>query len=201
MKWKFFSILTVLMIALLVACQGNTNTNDQGANDNPNVDPTRYNANDGNKNYTMDGETGNRNRADNRNNMTHYEVAKEAADRITNEVPEIDHAYVLTTNNNAYVAATMDDNRNNKNGNNNGNMNNRAGMDNGGELTDKVKKKVADIVQSVDNDIDNVYVSTNPDFVDLTNNYVDDMNNGRPVEGFFDQMGNMIERIFPQNKR
>jgi len=27
------------------------------------------------------------------------------------------------------------------------------------------------------------------------------MNNGKPVRGFFDQFGNMIERLFPQNKR
>ncbi|HLR52391.1 MAG TPA: hypothetical protein VK072_05880 [Candidatus Avamphibacillus sp.] len=30
---------------------------------------------------------------------------------------------------------------------------------------------------------------------------MDDMNNGKPVRGFFDQFGNMIERLFPQNKR
>jgi len=42
-----------------------------------------------------------------------------------------------------------------------------------------------------------VYVSTNPDFFDLTNGYIDDVNRGEPVEGFFDQFSNMIERLFP----
>src|SRR5690625_1034146 len=69
------------------------------------------------------------------------------------------------------------------------------------DVTDEVKNQIADIVQDVDNNIDNVYVSTSPDFMDLTENYVNDMNDGKPVRGFFDQIGNTIERIFPQNKR
>src|SRR5699024_2827022 len=92
---------------------------------------------------------------------------------------------------------------------NEGNANNR-GSDNhianrrdveGHEVTDDVKNQIAEIVQDVDNDIDNVYVSTSPDFFDLAGNYADDMDAGKPVRGFFDHIGNTIERIFPQNKR
>src|SRR5699024_12848612 len=68
-------------------------------------------------------------------------------------------------------------------------------------VTDEVKKEIAAIVQDVDGDIDNVYVSTSPDFLDLVGNYSDDMDNGKPVRGFFDQIGNTIERIFPPSKR
>src|SRR5699024_11579587 len=95
---------------------------------------------------------------------------------------------------------------NNMTGNDNNNMNNRnvrnndRMTDDGDRLTDDVKKEISDIVKSVDDDIDNVYVSTNPDFLDLTSNYANDMNNGHPVRGFFDQMGDMVERLFPQNK-
>src|SRR5699024_10579016 len=55
------------------------------------------------------------------------------------------------------------------------------------DLTDEVKNKIADIVRDVDSSIDNVYVTTSPDFFGLTNDYVNDFNEGRPIEGFFDQ--------------
>ncbi|WP_085992825.1 YhcN/YlaJ family sporulation lipoprotein [Oceanobacillus senegalensis] len=133
---------------------------------------------------------------DNRNE-NRYHVAEEAADRISDRVKEIDNVYVLTTNNNAYVAAELDTDRNDDN-NRNPERNNQNRFDD--RLSDDVKGKISDIVKSVDNDIDNVYISTNPDFFDLANNYVDDVDRGEPVEGFFDQFGNMIERIFPQNR-
>src|SRR5699024_1491516 len=168
-----------------------------------------------------------------------YEVSKEAADRIVEEIPEIHHAYVLTANRNAYVAATLDEKKetrqtndkrerddnstsmNTRNSNdrnavsrteNEGDSNER-GQDNhmtnfrgdnidqdGEELSDEVKNKVSDIVKDLDDRIDNVYVSTSPDFFDLADNYIGDMENGKPISGFFDQIGNMIERIFPQNR-
>ncbi|WP_407270550.1 YhcN/YlaJ family sporulation lipoprotein [Radiobacillus sp. PE A8.2] len=109
-------------------------------------------------------------------NMDEYQVSDQAADRITSEIKQVDSAYVLTTNNNAYVAAEI-----------NGN----------GEVSDRIEQQITQIVKSIDNNIDNVYVSTNPDFVDLSNNYVNDFDNGRPVEGFFDQFGEMVDRIFP----
>lgn len=71
----------------------------------------------------------------------------------------------------------------------------------GDEITDDVKKKITDIVKDTDKNIDKVYVSTSPDFFDLTNDFANDVEDGQPIEGFFDQIGNMIERVFPQNKR
>ncbi|MUK88785.1 YhcN/YlaJ family sporulation lipoprotein [Ornithinibacillus sp. L9] len=224
MKWKILSLVTASFISL-AACQA---ADEQGQrydnNDaNNNIEQTRFgngyntgnttNNNTGDnfnrdRNYTMDRDIEERN---NRNNITNtrnqnnqgnqqntrYDVADEASDQITSQIDEIERAYVLTTDNNAYVAAGLDngDRRNSQYNNLTKNNNNR-----GDELTDEVKDQIGDIVKSVDNDIDNVYVSTNPDFVDLTNNYVNDMNNGEPIEGFFDQMGNMIERLFPQNR-
>lgn len=151
--------------------------------------------------------TNTRNISNNRNNE--YNVSEEAADRIVEKMDEIDNAYVLTTNNNAYVAAMLDNdgelNRNkNMNNTENSTRNDRKQTDrndDGEELTDDVKKEISDIVQSVDNNIDNVYVTTNPDFADLVNNYTSDFNNGKPVRGLFDQIGNAIERLFPQNNR
>ena len=225
MKWKLFSVLAVLVLAL-VAC-GTVDRDGQGTTDNDNnVENTRYNNNTGDgmtndrdhtliRNSERDQDGNNNNRRNNDN--PRYDVAEEAADRITEEIDDIDHAYVLTTRNNAYVAADLDadhregdrnlnrdgDNNTDRNTNMNNNIDNNNNNNNreGDELTDEVKEQIGDIVKSVDNNIDNVYVSTDPDFLNLTNNYVDEMNNGNPVEGFFDQFGNMIERLFPQNRR
>lgn len=216
-KIKLLTILSILMLSL-VACNGMTD-NEEGrqGEDTNNIEPTRYNANDNNeRDTTLDRDRGNEardNRGMNREDRDRtrdndqYDVAEKAADKITDDIAEIDRAYVLKTKNNAYVAAGLNED------NNDGKMKNdvkRRDNDkdqlknpdaDGEELTDDVKKQITDIVKSVDKDIDNVYVSTNPDFFDLTNNYVDDVNDGKPVRGFFDQFGNMVERLFPQNKR
>src|SRR5699024_3516032 len=245
-------------ILLLFGCQGynNNKTTDESRGTGDTFEKTRYNQDtntnrndrnitrnnrntDGNNNLTQRISDRNRhsdNRATN-NRQDKYDVSKKAADRIVDEVAEIDRAYVLTTKNNAYVAAQLDENnttandhltkndRNNSSAGmnvrnvndrnvknrtvNDGDANDRR-QDNhmanrrdveGHDVTDDVKNKIADIVQDVDNDIDNVYVSTSPDFFDLANNYSTDLDDGKPVRGFFDQIGNTIERIFPQNKR
>lgn len=219
MKWKLLSIFTVLLITLM-ACQAGDNA-DRGT-DNPNIDPTSTgNTGDANgmiddRNHTLQRDADryqnrtNNNRAnrDNsmermnqRDNTSNYEVAEEAADKITEKVKGIDRAFVITTDNNAYVAANLDNDNGGKNGESNkGNNRNQSG-NNGDDLTDEVKDEIAKIVQSVDDDIDNVYVSTNPDFLNLANDYADDVDNGEPIEGFFDQFGTMIDRLFPENRR
>lgn len=210
MKWKLLSIFTALVLTLM-ACQ--TQDDTSRGTDNPNIDPTNYRNQTGddmlnNRDYTMDRDAERyQNRGDraNRNNDSNYEVANEAADKITDQIDDIDSAYVLTTDNNAYVAANLDadnDNRMNNDNNTNRNNNNNNNRDNdrdSDDLTDEVKEEIADIVKSVNRDIDNVYVSTNPDFVNLANDYADDVDRGEPIEGFFEQFGTMIERLFPEN--
>lgn len=248
MKYKLFSFAFATVL-VLTGCQGNDNQEGMNNNDRTgtdNIEQTRYDRdnrmNEGvrdnnrneairNSNRLNEGirDNTNNNRTDNypkpQNNRTNndnndrYDVSAEAADRIVDQIDEIDSAYVLTTNNNAYVAAILDndrkldDNANRSRGadkvpNNREKDDKRKQdrntdtiMNNDDDLTDEVKRKISDIVRTVDDDIDNVYVSTNPDFVDLTNNYINDFNEGRPVRGLFDQIGDMIERVFPQNRR
>ena len=213
MKWKLISLLSVLLLTLM-ACQGVNDT--EGVNNNPNMDPVNYpngNTGDGmvtdqdymldrdaDRNQNRDGRDNRMNNNGNNNNQdgSRYEVAEEAADKITDQIKEIDRAYVLTTDNNAYVAANLDNDDANRNRTGNIN-NNQTGNNNGEELTDDVKKEIGKIVKSVDDNIDNVYVSTNPDFMDLANNYANDVENGRPIQGFFAQFGNMFDRLFPDN--
>ncbi|AUJ25680.1 MULTISPECIES: YhcN/YlaJ family sporulation lipoprotein [Virgibacillus] len=206
MKLKLFTFIAILGL-VLAGCMNGNDTNKENDTANDNVEQTRYN-------NTGDGMTGDRDydmtrqaerdqeRNNNRNNESRYEVSKESAERITEEIDEIDTAYVLTMDNNAYVAAGLDTNDTNVENKNKGNntANNMNNVDEGNDLTNDVKSRVKQIVQSVDADIDNVYVSTNPDFVNLTQNYANDVENGEPVEGFFDQFGNMVERLFPQNR-
>ena len=205
MKLKLLSIMAVLITALM-ACQGADDA--RGTMDNPNVDPTTFRGEgiynqdptqfdrDGDRNWNRFNRDGRMNtRFDNVvNNNDRYEIAEEAAERITDEIDEIDNAYVLTFGNNAYVAADID--RNDRTNRANRNQNNRFGDD---EVSDAIKKRISKIVRSVDRDIENVYVSTNPDFIDLMTDYADDVDRGRPIEGFFDRIGNMIDRIFPEN--
>ncbi|HLR42572.1 MAG TPA: YhcN/YlaJ family sporulation lipoprotein [Pseudogracilibacillus sp.] len=242
---------------LLMGCSSGMNDNkpkdNKGTNtqtENTKFENTQYKEGDRtrlNRDDLDDRDRHSNNRNSN-NRQDEYDVSKEAADRIVDEVAEIERAYVLTTKNNAYVAAELDkgtasagdnlaknDRQNSSAGMNIRNVNdrnaksrvvnegdsnerrtdnhmsNRRDIDTdrynddrqveSDEVTDQVKNKIADIVQDVDDNIDNVYVSTSPDFFDLAHNYSSDMDNGKPVRGFFDQIGNTIERIFPQNKR
>lgn len=122
-----------------------------------------------------------------RNNQDNeYRVSEKIAERITSEVKEIDRAYVLTLGNSAYVACQIDRDQSGKQNN---------------DLSDQLEKKVTEAVKDVDNDIENVYVSSNPDFIDLASNYIRDVDRGQPIEGFFDQFTEMIDRVFPSRNR
>lgn len=207
MRKKFLTLAATTFLIVSAGC-GNQDEQGQQGTDNNNIEPVRFQNNDGtdyHRNYTLqrdieesniyDGNpdqirniNNNNNNANNNNadvdNTDQYDVAEEAAGLIVKKVNGIDNAYVFTTENNAYVAAEVEDNQ-------------------GGEtpeLTDEIKEQISKVVKSVNNNIDNVYVSTNPDFMDFANNYANDFENGQPIEGFFEEMGNMIERVFPENK-
>ncbi|MEY2194904.1 YhcN/YlaJ family sporulation lipoprotein [Neobacillus sp. BF23-41] len=113
-------------------------------------------------------------------NQTNTRVADKAADKVIN-LTEVDNATVIINDNNAYVAAKLDVSARN-------------------ELTSAIKEKIARAVKSVDRDIDNVYISVNPDFYDRMNTYSRDIRNGRPVSGFIDEFSDTIRRVFPNAK-
>ncbi|MDF2959627.1 MAG: hypothetical protein K0S39_1362 [Paenibacillus sp.] len=86
-------------------------------------------------------------------------------------------ANVLVMQRNAYVAAAVDANQ--------------------GQLTRDMEDQIAQQVRATDPNIQNVYVSTNPEFVDRVNSYASDVGQGRPVVGFFEEFNEMVQRIFP----
>ncbi|HHU20474.1 MAG TPA: YhcN/YlaJ family sporulation lipoprotein [Bacilli bacterium] len=144
--------------------------------------------NQDNNNNDLNGQSNDLKRdVQNQTNQTgEYRVAERIADQVTEEVSEIDRAYVLTMGNNAYVACQIDNDRE---------------LNENNDLSDKLEKKVTEAVKDADNKIDHVYVSSNPDFIDLTSNYMRDVDRGEPIEGFFDQFTEMIERVFPTRNR
>jgi spore cortex protein len=51
------------------------------------------------------------------------------------------------------------------------------------QLSRQIEDRIAQQVRTVDRSVNNVYVSTNPDFVDRINGYVKKAQQGRPVAG------------------
>ncbi|MGN7763402.1 YhcN/YlaJ family sporulation lipoprotein [Paenibacillus sp. 22594] len=76
------------------------------------------------------------------------------------------------------------------------------GTNNTGTLTNdtvtrELKDKIAAEVRQYDKNIDNVYVSANPDFVERANFYAQEFRAGHPLRGFAREFSTMVERIFP----
>ncbi|WP_165820884.1 YhcN/YlaJ family sporulation lipoprotein [Pueribacillus theae] len=175
-----FCLTTMILSIVLIGCAGQ-NDNQQGMDNLPNnVNYNDDNGNGvGNDRNQNNGNNGNDdgNIGDNNGGRSRMEIADEAAERVT-QLKEVRQANVLTTDNNAYVAALLEDGQKN-------------------ELSEDTKNKIAQSVKAVDPDIDNVNVSTNPDFVDRVQEYADAVERGEPIEGLFDQLNESIERIFP----
>lgn len=121
---------------------------------------------------------------DNRNNDNtvnddnqNIDLADDVAEKVT-DLKEVDDAIVLVTNRNAYVAVKLSDQGDRK-------------------MTKDVQKKIARKVRDTNHDFDNVYISENPDFYDHMRRYVNDIRNGRPISGFFDEFTDIVQRVFP----
>lgn len=186
------AILAIALSATVISACGVNNRDNTLHNRGVN-EPTRV-TNPANNNTLFDN-TGNRfnndryrNNATNFNNNNHtvtedntrntssrMRVADRAVRKIVS-LPEVTDANVIVTDNNAYVAARLNDNR---------------------DLSRDIERKIADQVKAADRDINDVYVSVNPDFYDRMTNYSNDIRSGRPITGFFDEFTETVRRIFP----
>src|SRR5690625_4253224 len=119
--------MIILLATIFTGCQMGDRTGDETGMRDPNVEQTRF-QNDMNRTGDQNRQgttmqrrdrqgTSNMYRDDRRNNRNEqsYNVQEEAAERITEEIDDINYAYVLTTNRNAYVAAVLDRDENNTN--------------------------------------------------------------------------------------
>lgn len=119
-------------------------------------------------------------KVDDENNDSRMRVADKAQDKIEN-MQEVRHANVIVTDNNAYVAVVLEDNSK-------------------GDVREDVEKKISDQVKTTDKRIRNVFVSSNPDFVDRMGDYGDKIQNGEPVKGLVEEFTEMVQRVFPSER-
>lgn len=178
MKIKGIVVTGIALTMLATGCgnvdnQGTARGNNQGDALNVNYDNMgRYT-----ENVRRDGVNP---RRVNETNDPRLEVADEASKRIT-DLNEVKSSNVLVTNRNAYVAAVLEGPENT-------------------ELSKEVEEKIANQVRQADSNIRNVYVSVNPEFVDRMEGYTNDINQGRPIAGIFDEFTEMVQRIFPTRR-
>jgi YhcN/YlaJ family sporulation lipoprotein len=119
----------------------------------------------------------NDNNDNNDNGVNGMRVSEDISKRVE-ALKEVSNANVIVTGNNAYVGAVLKD---------------------GGEkdISNDLKERVADAVRGADPSVDQVYVSANPDFVQRMDRYANDIENGKPVEGFAEEFRELVTRIFP----
>lgn len=187
-KWST-AIVAVMAVALISSGCSTRTTNDnnngmgarnvrQQANnlDYPIMDNTSY---DG---HMMGRDTATTPKARMNNQGAHQnskmEMSEDAAKRI-NAMNNVDAAYVMMTDNNAYVAVKLQGN--NKNA----------------DIPADLKNKIAQEVKKTNGNVDNVYVSVNPDFVGTMEGYMNDVRAGHPIKGMVSEFNAMVERIFP----
>lgn len=108
-----------------------------------------------------------------------FDIAQAAADRII-RITGVKSANVLVTKHNAYVAAVVNTPAN--------------------QINKMLEDQIANEVRATDPTIKNVYISTNPEFVDRVKQYVNEARSGRPISGFFNELNQMISRIFPASR-
>ncbi|MGR6338194.1 YhcN/YlaJ family sporulation lipoprotein [Priestia megaterium] len=178
-KYLVGLLSTILSVGFLFGC----NDKKDEAEPDPTEEPSEQRAqNARNNNDLRDvGYQPDRDRNDNvDNNQTQLKVADEAADRVT-KLDEVDSANVIVTNRNAYVAVVLQDRTK-------------------GEVTDRLEKKIADQVRATDSDIQDVFVSSNPDFVERMRDYGNKINEGKPVKGLFEEFTETVRRVFPNTR-
>ncbi|RSK31019.1 YhcN/YlaJ family sporulation lipoprotein [Bhargavaea beijingensis] len=177
---KFLMGLASLTLLLgLAACGGNNedpSTTSNGHEENDVGMDTNKNQNGSNPdNGAMDDQNGNNVGDGNANNLEHD---REIADRVAT-VKGVEGATVLLSANNAYVAVDLAE---------------------GTDETDELKTKISDEVKAAKPDTEKVYVSADPDFTKQFKDYGKRIEQGDPVEGFFDEFSDLIRRTFPDAK-
>lgn len=168
----------VLAGGILAICLTGCSGNDQNANDTGMGDYTTRNTQEIN-------DASDNRRAANPlqiNNYSNDFSISERAEQRVEALKEIRRAKVLLKGDTAYVAAELSD-RNTQ------------------ELKDNVKKKITAQVKGADEHVHQVYVSTNPDFMQRIEEYGHDLKSGRPITGLGDEIGTTIRNVFPEKNK
>jgi spore cortex protein len=164
----------LLIIALSTGCAMNNGARED-VNDNNNTSVQNYDQTDRGAKI-LDDNLNNNNNNNNRQLRVHDEVKNNIED-----LNEVKRAHVIVTDSTAYVAVVLND-------------------DKTGNVRKDIEDKISDKVRSTDKSIDNVYVSSNPDFVDRMSDYGNKIQNGKPIRGLYDEFSEMVQRVFPTSR-
>ncbi|MEH7443678.1 YhcN/YlaJ family sporulation lipoprotein [Bacillus sp. JJ1122] len=167
--------LALFTIALITGCNMNNGAReDVRDNDNDNAKVQNYN----NRGARILNDNLNDNNDNlNDNNNTQMRVHDEVKNKIE-DLNEVKRAHVIITDSTAYVGVVLNDTQTNN-------------------ISKDIEDKISDVVKSTDKSIDNVYVSSNPDFVGNMRDYSNQIQNGQPIRGLYDDFKNMVQRVFP----
>ncbi|XEC93396.1 YhcN/YlaJ family sporulation lipoprotein [Paenibacillus tarimensis] len=210
MQRKWIALTAVIVsCACLIGCTdragdlGNRNIRPnavrQDANGNRVIDK-RFANDQMNEMNRVNGRRLNSNNLVGRHQNYRIEMSQEMAEKIA-AMDEVDAAYVMLGDRNAYIAVTLEDNAANRTGRGmraGMRTNDRAGTNNEVRVTDALKDRIANQVKSMKPSVENVFVSANPDFFGRMTNYWDDVRAGRPVQGLIAEFNAMVDRIFPE---
>jgi spore cortex protein len=169
---KFIHSLTILLtIALSAGCAMNNGAREDVRDNN--------NATIQNQDQTDRGARILNDNLDNNNDgqmRVHDDVKNSIED-----LKEVRRAHVIVTDSTAYVAVVLTN-------------------DQTGNIRKDLEDKISNKVRSTDKSIDNVYVSSNPDFVDRMSDYGNKIQSGKPVRGLYDEFKEMVQRVFPSGR-
>ncbi|MFC4410348.1 YhcN/YlaJ family sporulation lipoprotein [Chungangia koreensis] len=174
---NLFKFAMVLVLAASLTACGNNNDDNNDQNNATDDTVNNGNVNEGTNTTGNDQNNGNDGMNGNDNN-DNFSFSDEVADKVA-AMDEVDNATVVLMGNNAYVA---------------------VGLKQGTNESEDLTKRISDEVKNVDGNIDQVYVSANPDFLKEINDYRTQYNNGQPVEGFFNEVTDAVQRVFPDAK-
>lgn len=165
---KYFSIVVLFIVFMMVTSLTLIGCQRPARpNPNPPNNPNNLNGNNPNDLTRPETDLGN-------------DVA-ERANYLANAVERIDgvdRAAVVITNNTALVGIDLKDNVE-------------------GNMTTQMKNEVERVVRNTDRRIVNVQVTADADLYRRINNIARDINNGRPIQGFDDEIREIIRRITP----
>lgn len=182
-------MMAALVASALAACGMNkdttNNADDDRAAENEVTKDNGMNEDNDQNDDNGDNTNGVNNGVDH-NGESRLDVAEDAADKVA-ELDEVDNATVILTDNNAYVAVEMSNTADANDDN----------ADREDELSKDLEDKIADKVRDVKTDVNNVYVSLNPDFVEQMRDYRTRIDEGESIEGFFDEFGEAMRNVFP----
>lgn len=190
LRLRASSLLFLAVAAVFAGCADVNRMGDVGhKNIRPNRTADRFADDRANEmNRTFGRQMNNNNIVPGRHGNTYLELNQRVAERLA-DLPEIDSAYVMLTDSNAYVAVVEAANGGNGAGRDNGGA--------GGDVADDLKVRVADCVRSLVPGVQNVYVTANPDFYSRLQNWAEAVRQGRPLQGFVKEFNALVARLFP----